>query len=118
MCRAARRPFDCRSSRGDMLSQAGLGLQGICNLSRSQALLPSRCSSAGIFLSGRVQLDIFDDACRTTRCVRCLPRETRSSSMSEKQLTVAFTAALGAEGPTVIAIPVARHLRPLVPEAD
>jgi hypothetical protein len=38
--------------------------------------------------------------------------------MSEKQLTVAFTAALGAEGPTVIAIPIARQLRPLLPEAD
>jgi hypothetical protein len=38
--------------------------------------------------------------------------------MSEKQLTVAFKEALGTEGPTVIAIPTARQLRPLVSEAD
>jgi benzoylformate decarboxylase len=32
-----------------------------------------------------------------------------------EEIKEAFTTALGAEGPTVIAIPIARQLRPLVP---
>ena len=35
-----------------------------------------------------------------------------------EEIKEAFKAALGADGPTVIAIPIARQLRPLVPEAD
>jgi len=35
-----------------------------------------------------------------------------------QEIKEAFQAALGADGPTVIAIPIARQLRPLVPEAD
>ena len=64
------RAICCRGSR----------LQGICNLSSSDGLLRSRCSPAGMFHSGCVQLDFLDDACREMRCGGRLSRELQRSS--------------------------------------
>jgi hypothetical protein len=46
---------------------ARLRLQGICNLSSSCGLLPSRCSAAGMLHSGYVRLNVFSGAYRETQ---------------------------------------------------
>jgi len=46
---------------GDSISVWSERLQEICNLSSPDGLLRSRCSLAGIFHSGCVQLDVLDE---------------------------------------------------------